>query len=88
MIQFCMQTATLPGWRELISPKSGSSASKSDDHCGSPPVLIVCSGARRCVAVIKALTAFRCQVLKLFAKHLKPSEQAKMLRRYFPIAVG
>ncbi|KAG5179452.1 U3-containing 90S pre-ribosomal complex subunit-domain containing protein [Tribonema minus] len=66
----------------------GGGAKPPAPGAGSPPIVIVCSGARRCMEVIKALSPFRCQVLKLFAKHLKPAEQAKMLRRYFPIAVG
>ena len=38
--------------------------------------------------VMKHLTAFRCQVLKLFAKHLKIEEQKVMLRKgCFPLAV-
>ena len=82
--------ASLPNWKDLILSKpsgNSSSAAKQAGH-GSPPVLILCSGARRCVLLIKALAAFRCQCCKLFAKHLKVSEQVKMLKRFFPIAVG
>lgn len=39
--------------------------------------------------VMKSLAAFRCQVVKLFAKHLKMDEQRKMLRKgCFPLAVS
>ena len=38
--------------------------------------------------VMKHLTAFRCQVVKLFAKHLKIEEQKVMLRKgIFPLGV-
>ncbi|CAN0538109.1 unnamed protein product, partial [Ectocarpus sp. 8 AP-2014] len=38
---------------------------------------------------MKHLTAFRCQVVKLFAKHLKIEEQKVMLRKgCFPLGVG
>lgn len=38
--------------------------------------------------VIKSLTSFRCQVVKLFAKHLKVEDQQLMLKKAcFPIAV-
>ncbi|CAM9207289.1 unnamed protein product [Choristocarpus tenellus] len=72
--------ASVVEWKSKLS---------KDAARGSPTVLVVCSGARRCVKVIKALTAFRCQVLKLFAKHLKMDEQKTMLRKAcFPLAVG
>lgn len=38
---------------------------------------------------MKHLTAFRCQVVKLFAKHLKIEEQKVMLRKgCFPLGVS
>ncbi|KUF76074.1 CMSS1 protein [Phytophthora nicotianae] len=55
----------------------------------SPYFLILCSSALRCLEVIKHLKSFKCNVLKLFAKHKKPEEQAKLLASsYSPIAVG
>lgn len=39
--------------------------------------------------VMKHLTAFRCQVVKLFAKHLKIEEQKVMLKKgIFPLGVS
>ncbi|CAM9915376.1 unnamed protein product, partial [Discosporangium mesarthrocarpum] len=70
----------MPDWKKRLS---------KDTPRGSPAVLIVCSGARRCVKVIKAMAAFRCHVLKLFAKHMDLEEQKKMLQKAcFPLAVG
>ncbi|CAN0517087.1 unnamed protein product, partial [Laminaria digitata] len=75
-------TASLPDWKKRIQNRDNNAPR------GSPSVLIVCAGARRCVEVMKHLTAFRCQVLKLFAKHLKIEEQKVMLRKgCFPLAV-
>ncbi|CAB1099527.1 unnamed protein product [Ectocarpus sp. CCAP 1310/34] len=75
--------ASLPDWKKRIQNRN------SNAPRGSPSVLIVCAGARRCVEVMKHLTAFRCQVVKLFAKHLKIEEQKVMLRKgCFPLGVG
>eukprot|EP00752_Nemacystus_decipiens_P011919 g10569.t1 len=75
--------ASLPDWKKRIQNRN------SNAPRGSPSVLIVCAGARRCVEVMKHLTAFRCQVVKLFAKHLKIEEQKVMLKKgCFPIGVG
>ncbi|CBJ28652.1 conserved unknown protein [Ectocarpus siliculosus] len=75
--------ASLPDWKKRIQNRN------SNAPRGSPSVLIVCTGARRCVEVMKHLTAFRCQVVKLFAKHLKIEEQKVMLRKgCFPLGVG
>ncbi|CAM9551780.1 unnamed protein product [Scytosiphon promiscuus] len=75
--------ASLPDWKKRIQNRN------SNAPRGSPSVLIVCAGARRCVEVMKHLTAFRCQVVKLFAKHLKMEEQKVMLRKgCFPLGVG
>ncbi|CAM9972194.1 unnamed protein product [Ectocarpus sp. 12 AP-2014] len=75
--------ASLPDWKKRIQNRN------SNAPRGSPSVLIVCAGARRCVEVMKNLTAFRCQVVKLFAKHLKIEEQKVMLRKgCFPLGVG
>jgi protein CMS1 len=55
----------------------------------SPMVLVVCVSARRCVAVLKTLTALKVKCGKLFAKHMDYGEQLKMLKSTsFPIAVG
>eukprot|EP00904_Undaria_pinnatifida_P011338 jgi/Undpi1/7334/HiC_scaffold_22.g09807.m1 len=75
--------ASLPDWKKRIQNRDNNAPR------GSPSVLIICAGARRCVEVMKHLTAFRCQVVKLFAKHLKIEEQKVMLRKgCFPLAVG
>ncbi|KAF0688101.1 Aste57867_20262 [Aphanomyces stellatus] len=54
----------------------------------SPILLIVCSSALRAVEVGKAIAVFKCHVAKLFAKHLKLSEQVDNLKRFHPIAIG
>lgn len=75
--------ASLPDWKKRIQNRNNNAPR------GGPSVLIVCAGARRCVEVMKHLTAFRCQVVKLFAKHLKIEEQKVMLKKgCFPLAVG
>lgn len=38
-------------------------------------VLVVCSSARRCTDLLRALQPLRCRAAKLWAKHMKPSEQ-------------
>lgn len=56
----------------------------------SPQVLVVCIGATRAVALFPHLRRrLHCRVAKLFARHLKVEEQAKMLDEAdFPVAIG
>jgi superfamily II DNA/RNA helicase len=56
---------------------------------GSPMVLVVCVSARRCVALLKALSVLKVKCGKLFAKHLYLEQQLQMMKTdSFPIAVG
>lgn len=53
-----------------------------------PPLLLPPRVDPSSLKVMKHLTAFRCQVVKLFAKHLKLEEQKVMLKKgIFPLAV-
>jgi len=61
-------------WRSLKDPKKG--------QVKSPRVLVLASGARRCVQFVPGLRrTFGGPVLKLFAKHFKPKDQEKALRK-------
>ncbi|CAM9242100.1 unnamed protein product [Chrysoparadoxa australica] len=85
--------SVMPEWSSFVTRKNTGKGLKQAPGTaavkGSPPVIVVCSGARRCMEVIKALATFRCSVLKLFAKHMNVEEQAKMLRKSkFSLAVG
>ena len=56
---------------------------------GAPIAIIVCSGARRCQAVIKRIaSSFRCHVGKLYSKHFKLHEQVSSLKSKVALAVG
>ena len=67
----------------------GKKAMKNKLEAGHPVVVIVCSGARRAVQVIKSLSqTLKYRVAKLFAKHLKVEDQVEDLKKKFPIAVG
>ncbi|KAG2520601.1 hypothetical protein JM18_007029 [Phytophthora kernoviae] len=72
----------LPTWkREFVG--------KGKRRDKSPYFLILSSSALRAVEILKYLTSFKCRVAKLFAKHMKISEQTDQLARTFcPIAVG
>jgi protein CMS1 len=65
---------------------------KKLDHrkavAGSPTVIVICSSAVRCVDMIRSLKPLKCQVLKLFSKHIKIPEQEALLRRPHVIGVG
>ncbi|CAN0350939.1 unnamed protein product, partial [Phaeothamnion confervicola] len=63
----------MPEWSTMIRRADGAAR-------GGPAVIILCSGALRSVEVIKGLSsAFRCPILKLFARHLKLADQQKQL---------
>jgi len=56
---------------------------------GSPMVIVVCSSARRAVAVLKELAPLNVRCAKLFAKHMDLEEQISMLdENPYGIAVG
>jgi hypothetical protein len=56
-------------------------------HC--PLVLIVCSSARRAVALLKEIDSLHVRIAKLFAKHLDMEDQRKDLDgQAYAIAVG
>mmetsp|Transcript_17362 Transcript_17362/g.22880 ORF Transcript_17362/g.22880 Transcript_17362/m.22880 type:complete len:328 (-) Transcript_17362:318-1301(-) len=86
--------ANLHEWKMKLASKKGKnkqfakSASIKKQVSGSPRVLIICSGARRCVQLLKTVAVFRCPAAKLFAKHMKIQEQQKILKKCPPIAVG
>ncbi|RLN71917.1 hypothetical protein BBJ28_00015913 [Nothophytophthora sp. Chile5] len=72
----------MPKWKREFAGK-GKRLDKS------PYFLVLCSSALRCVEVLKHVASFKCRVGKLFAKHMKVSEQGEQLSRiFFPIAVG
>ena len=77
-------------WKRRLTraPKS------SRDGKYSPALVIVCSGAIRCLDVIKQLGEFRgeagkaIRIAKLFARHMKVDQQAEMLKAPTAICVG
>lgn len=63
--------------------------SNSEAEKGAPRVLILCAGAKRATDLIKGLRPLRIRLGKLFAKHIKLSEQCELLRETeIPVAVG
>lgn len=73
----------LPAYKKLLH--------SDDTPRGSPTVLIICASALRATQIIKSISAkiIRCKIAKLFAKHIKISEQVEMLAAdSFPIAIG
>ena len=69
----------------LVSLSIGRAALRLSRESHRHPVVPCFVNANK---VMKHLTAFRCQVVKLFAKHLKIEEQKVMLRKgCFPLAV-
>jgi hypothetical protein len=69
---------------------SKSKLAKPCDEMGCPQVLILCSGAKRATDVISAISKkIHCKISKLFAKHIKVTEQVEMLAKtHYPIACG
>uniref|UniRef100_A0A7S3PUB8 Uncharacterized protein n=1 Tax=Chaetoceros debilis TaxID=122233 RepID=A0A7S3PUB8_9STRA len=58
-------------------------------HEKSPCVIIVCISALRAVAVLKEISSLNIRAAKLFAKHMKISDQVNMLNENsYSIAVG
>ena len=67
-----------------------SKLNKTSDEMGCPVVLILCAGAKRATTVINVLSKkIHCKISKLFAKHIKITEQVEVLaKHHYPIAVG
>lgn len=95
-------SASMPNYKKLLFSQNASStgSSKNDtasttevspELFGCPIVVIVAASATRCTQIIKSISAklIKVKVAKLFAKHIKVSEQITMLsKEYFPVAIG
>lgn len=55
---------------------------------GSPTVIIIASSAVGCLPFISGLKTSKWRTIKLFAKHIKITQQKELLKKSFPIGVG
>ena len=75
--------------KEAVSTTSSMKRLKAWNVKKSPMILIACVSARRCVAVLKAISSLKVRCAKLFAKHMDLQQQISQLSSTpFPIAVG
>lgn len=82
----CGEGSSGARWKQLVGWKSAAVKLPK----GSPAVLILTYAAARAADMLKTLSCFKCRIGKLFAKHLKVSEQIQQLQSgpTPPIAVG
>ncbi|CAN9497548.1 unnamed protein product [Ophioblennius macclurei] len=75
-------THTLSSYLKQVCPK-WAKIQKQHTEKSSLVLLVVCSSALRAIELIKQLTSFKgdAKVIKLFAKHIKIEEQAKLLQK-------
>ncbi|KAM4558563.1 protein CMSS1 isoform 2-T2 [Odontesthes bonariensis] len=75
-------THSLSSYLKQVCPK-WAKIQKQHTEKSSVVVLIVCSSALRTIELIKQLTSFKgeAKAVKLFAKHIKIEEQAKLLQK-------
>ncbi|TTM51866.1 Protein CMSS1 [Bagarius yarrelli] len=75
-------THSLSSYLKEICPK-WAKVQKRHTQTRSVVLLIVCSSALRTIDLIKQLTTFKgeAKALKLFAKHIKPEDQIKLLNK-------
>ncbi|RYH32738.1 hypothetical protein EON65_00120 [archaeon] len=92
-------SASLPNYKKLLFSQNAASnkldsistTEVSTELFGCPIVVIIAASATRCTQIIKSISAklIKVKVAKLFAKHIKVSEQISMLsKEYFPLAIG
>jgi len=75
--------------KEAIAAKSSMKKLKEWNTKKSPMILILCISARRCVAVLKAISSLKIRCAKLFAKHMDLEDQvAQLSSTPFPVGVG
>lgn len=75
--------------KQCVSTASSMKKLKEWNVKKSPMVIILCVSARRCVAVLKAISSLKIRCAKLFAKHLDLQDQISQLSSSpFPIGIG
>jgi len=75
----------LPSYKKLLQSPDESG------RRGSPTVLIICASAVRATQIIRSISSkiIKCKIAKLFAKHIKISEQVDLLAASaYPLAIG
>mmetsp|Transcript_12517 Transcript_12517/g.18760 ORF Transcript_12517/g.18760 Transcript_12517/m.18760 type:complete len:279 (+) Transcript_12517:6-842(+) len=76
----------LPSYKKLLQ-----NPDESGSNRGSPTVLIICASAIRATQIIRSVSSkiIKCKIAKLFAKHIKISEQVDLLASsFYPLATG
>lgn len=75
--------------KQCVSTASSMKKLKEWNVKKSPMVIILCVSARRCVAVLKAISSLKIRCAKLFAKHLDLQDQISQLSSTpFPVGIG
>lgn len=75
--------------KECIAAASSMKKLKEWNVKKSPMIIIHCVSARRCVAVLKAISSLKIRCVKLFAKHIDLEDQiAQLSSTPFPVGIG
>ena len=62
---------------------------EGDKYKKSPKVIVITRSANRACDIIRSISQLRVRTLKLFSRHMKPSEQEQLLKSGgYPIGVG